>query len=99
MIGCIIIIITFTYIIIYCSLPLINPCWHGPPLVPTMSSIPRYKVTQLDRIINERTGGQRQWGKLKEILGKEKEAVRVCGANRVALHRKEGDENGSTDRR
>ena len=33
MIGCIIIIITFTYIIIHCLLPLINPCWHGPHLV------------------------------------------------------------------
>ena len=26
-------VITFTYIIIHCSLPLINPRWHGPPLV------------------------------------------------------------------
>ncbi len=29
------IIITFTYIIIHCLLPLINPCWHGLPLVDT----------------------------------------------------------------
>ena len=33
MIGCIIIIITFTYIIIHCLLSLLNPCWHGLPLV------------------------------------------------------------------
>ena len=30
MIGCIIVIVTS---LIHCLLPLINPCWHGPPLV------------------------------------------------------------------
>ena len=33
-----IILITFTYIIIHCLLPLINPCWHGPPLVLLMTA-------------------------------------------------------------
>ena len=54
-----IIIITFTYIIMHCLLPLINPCWHGPPLValkaataqfPPASSVMKFPIALMSRL-------------------------------------------------